>query len=79
MVAPEDLPGAARSLAEDMLSCIPETQAELKKLIDAGHGLALAEALKLETETSKRLAGSVNAEDIAARREQIRDRGRRQV
>ena len=79
IVAPDELMAAAQALAADMASCIPETQAAMKKLIDQGFDLPLGEAMKLEAETAKQNHGSVDAGDIAARRNDVRARGSGQV
>lgn len=79
VVATEELMPGARALAADMASCIPQTQAAMKKLIDEGFALPFGEAMQLESRTAKRNHGSVDAGDIAARRKDVRARGSGQV
>jgi enoyl-CoA hydratase len=78
VVAPEELLPACRALARDMQSCVPEVMRGYKQLIDRGHSLTMAEGLKLEHDASKEQARQVTAEQFAARRAAVQERGRRQ-
>jgi len=78
VVPPEELLPACRALAKDMLTCVPETLREIRRMIDQGYGMPLAEALVMETRTSLENAAKVAAETVAARRESIQSRGRKQ-
>jgi enoyl-CoA hydratase len=77
MVAPEELLPACRALAADMLSCDPKTLREYKKLIDEGYGMSFSDAMDHESEVSNRSAAGVTADQIAARREGVMERGRK--
>ena len=77
VVAPEELLPACRALAADMLSCDPQTLRDYKKLIDEGYGMSFADAMHHESEVASRSAESVTADQIAARREGVLERGRK--
>ncbi|MFH1091318.1 MAG: enoyl-CoA hydratase [Pseudomonadota bacterium] len=79
VVAPEELLPACRALAQGILSCLPETVREYKRLIDRGLAVTLDEGLKLEAAASARSATITTPDKIAARREAIINRGRGQV
>lgn len=76
VVEPAELMSACRTLAEDMLSCDPETLRGYKRLIDDCYGMPLAEALPYETRIATESARSLGADVIAARREGIQSRNR---
>src|SRR5262245_41215431 len=78
VVAPADLLPTCLTLARDMLSCEPKTIRAYKALIDRGFGLPFAEAIALERDTSREHVKQVSAADVAARRQAIQARGRRQ-
>ena len=78
IVAPEALLDKARALAEDMLSCVPETLAAYKKLMDDGYGATFSDGLKLEDETGRVANRQVSGDAIEKRREAIRQRGSQQ-
>jgi len=77
VVAPEELLPACRALAADMLSCDPKALRGYKKLIDEGYGMAFSDALSHEAEAAVGFATGVTADEIAARREGVMERGRR--
>jgi enoyl-CoA hydratase len=76
VVPPADLLPACRQLAADMASCVPDVLRAYKRLIDEGGALPLGEALRMESERAIESAGRATAEDVAARREGVVDRGR---
>lgn len=78
VVAPEDLMPTCLSLAQDMLSCVPEVAQAYKRLIDDGYAVAYQDGLRLEGERVKAHARSVSAEQLAARRASVQERGRAQ-
>jgi len=78
IVAPEELLPACRALAADMLCCDPKTLRDYKKLIDEGYGMPFADAMNHEAEAATRFAAGVTAGEIAARREGVMERGRKQ-
>lgn len=79
VVPPAELLPACTALARDMLSCDRETLVSYKRLIDAGFGTTLGEAMDMERRASAEHAKHVTAESIARRRETVRDRGRAQT
>ncbi len=76
VVAPDALMPAARRLAEDMLSVVPEMLVAYKRLIDEGYGAALADGLRLEAARFKAWNAAVPAAAIEGRRGGILARGR---
>jgi len=78
VVEPADVLPTCRALAHDMMSCHPQTMRAYKALIDRGFGMPLADAIRLERETSLEHAKHVRPQEIAARRSAIQERGRRQ-
>jgi len=78
IVSREALLPTCRALANDMLSCLPEVVIQYKRLIDRGYDLSLGDAMTYETEISA-LHQSPKAEEIAARRPAVQQRGRRQA
>lgn len=79
VVAPEDLMPAARKLAQDMLSAVPENLLAYKQLIDEGFGQDFATAMQTEQRMFKSSAKSVSADAIEQRRVDIRQRGQTQT
>lgn len=75
--AAELLP-AARKLAEDMLSVVPDMLVGYKKLIDDGFAASFGDALAIEAERARAANGSVTADEIERRREAVRARGQAQ-
>lgn len=78
VVAPDDLIPAAKKLAADMLSLVPEALSGYKRLIDQGYAESFGEALKTELKFSGAANKAVRSADIEARRESIRQRGQTQ-
>jgi len=76
VVPAEQLLPAARALAADMLSCLPEMLSRYKAIIDDGFALAFGEGLQLEKQRSREFNTGVGAEAIEARREAVRARNR---
>ena len=78
IVAPDALLDKARALANDMLSCVPETMAAYKKLMDDGYAETFGAALKLEDEVGRAANRQVSGDAIEQRREAIRQHGQAQ-
>ena len=78
IVEPDALMSKARALATDMLSCVPETLAAYKKLMDDGYADTFGNGLKLEDETGRAANRQVSGDAIEKRREAIRQRGQQQ-
>lgn len=76
VVEAEALMPTCRALAEDMLSCDPETLRGYKRLIDECYAMPLGEALPYETRVATESARALGAEVIAARRKGIQSRNR---
>ncbi len=78
VVEPHALLETCRALARDMLSCDPATLRGVKQVIDRGYAGTLGDGLRLEAEASRAHMRSVRPEQIAARRREVQERGRRQ-
>ena len=76
VVPADELLGAARALAADMLSCLPEMLVRYKATIDDGFALNYGEGLRLEKERSREYNAQVGAAAIESRREGVRARNR---
>ena len=76
VVPAEELLPAARALAGDMLSCLPEMLARYKAIIDDGFALSFGEGMQLEKARSREFNAQVGAAAIEARREHVRARNR---
>ncbi len=76
VVPAEELLPAARALAADMLSCLPEMLARYKAIIDDGFALNFDEGMRLEKQRSREYNAQVGAAAIEARREGVRARNR---
>lgn len=72
-----DLLPAARRLAEDMLSVVPEMLVGYKQLIDDGFAASFGDSLAIEADRARANKG-VTAEEIERRREAVRARGQAQ-
>ncbi len=79
VVPAEQLLEAARQIAQDMLSCVPDAMLSYKRLIDEGLALPYGAARELERQRSMEHVKGVRAEDVAARRAGIQARGRSQA
>ena len=78
IVDPDALLEKARALANDMLSCVPQTMAAYKKLIDDGYAESFGEAMALEFSVSGAANRQVSGDAVEQRREAIRQRGQTQ-
>ena len=76
VVAPEELLPTCKALAAEMASCVPAVLKGYKKLIDAGYGMILPDALRHERAAGIQSAKAATAAMIAARREGVLNRGR---
>jgi enoyl-CoA hydratase len=76
VVPAEGLLDAARALARDMLSTVPEMLVQYKAIIEDGFALPFGEAMQLEKQRSQNFNARVGAEAIEARREVVRARNR---
>jgi enoyl-CoA hydratase len=78
VVEPEELLPACRALARDMASCVPAILCGYKRLIDAGYGMPLSDALAHERRAAIASARAASTAAIAERREGVLERGRDQ-
>ena len=78
IVPAETLIETACMLAEDMLSCVPETLVAYKALIDDGYAETFGAALGREDERGRANNRQVSGDAVEARREAIRQRGQKQ-
>ena len=76
VVPAENLLDAARALAGDMLSCVPEMLLRYKSIIDDGFALPFGEGMALEQARSREFNAGVGAAAVEARREAVRARNR---
>lgn len=79
VVEPDDLLPACRALAQDMLSVIPEMLISYKRVIDEGFAQSFGDAMETEARTARAANAAVSPEEVEARREAIRSRGKAQV
>lgn len=78
IVARQDLLATARSLAEDMLSCVPEVMFDYKRQIDHAYDLALGDAMVYEVDICRRHQAPA-PEKVAERRLQVQARAREKL
>jgi enoyl-CoA hydratase len=78
VVAPEQLMPVARQLAADMLSAEPHMLIALKKVMDDGYAVSLADGLGIEGERARAANTVVKPGEVEARRAAIRERGKAQ-
>jgi len=76
VVEPGALARAARALADDMASCVPEVLRGYKRLIDDGLSMPLGAALEMERARAMDSAARASAEVVGGRREDVVARGR---
>lgn len=76
VVPADQLMAAARALAADMLSTVPEMLLRYKAVIRDGYALPFGDALALERERSRSFNAGVPAHAVEARREAVRSRNR---
>ncbi len=79
VVPPDELLPVCRTLAADILSCVPGMVSSYKRVIDQGYGMTFAEGLRMERETSREHARKLTAEFIATQRRGVQERGRKQT
>jgi enoyl-CoA hydratase len=79
VVPPEELLPACRALADDMLSVVPQMLTGYKKLIDDGFAQSFGDAMATEARTARAANTEVSPEEVEARREAVRARGKTQV
>lgn len=78
VVAPDRLLVEARKLAEQILSVHPEAVRAYKQLLIDGFAGSLGEGMAMERQRATQFARGVSAETIEARREGVRERGKRE-
>jgi enoyl-CoA hydratase len=78
IVPQAELLETAFALAEDMLTCVPETLTAYKALIDDGYAASFGEGMELEAKIGKAANQQVAGNAIEQRREAIRQRGQEQ-
>lgn len=78
VVAPDELMPTAVSIAQDIVSCVPETMFAYKRMIDRGFDLSLGDAMMYEKEFN-RVHSSPPPEIVAGRRSGVQSRGREQA
>ena len=76
VLPPEGLLDAARALALDMLSTLPEMLTRYKAVINDGFALAFGEGMALEQSRAREFNVKVAADDVEQRRELVRQRNR---
>jgi len=79
VVPPAELLPVCRQLANDMLSCDPQSLRGYKQLIDAGFATTYEEGLRIEARVSRDHARAITPEMVAKRRSAVQERGRRQT
>ena len=79
VTAPDELLPACRALANDMLSCQPDSLRGYKKLIDEGFAMNYGDALRHEAHVSRSSMNEIRSKDVADRRESVQRRGRDQA
>lgn len=79
VVSADELLFCCQQLAKDIVSTEPVTRGEIRRIMDEGWNSTLAEGLSIENTASHNHAKSQRpSEQVAARRQQIQDRGRNQ-
>lgn len=76
VVAPNELLPTCRTLANDILSSLPDMVRRLKRVIDDGYATTLAQGMEVEYEAWREQVKQATPEAIAARREGLQQRGR---
>ena len=79
VLPPDELLPAARRLAQDMLSAVPESLVSMKRLIDDGYAIDFGSALRLERQRCREANRGVTAAILETRREAVRARGQAQL
>ncbi len=78
IVPPEEFLPTCVALARDMASCDREVLRTYKRVMNAGYATTLREGLQIEADANRRHARRLTSDGIAARREAVQARGRRQ-
>jgi enoyl-CoA hydratase len=78
VVEEDHLLDECRKVAADIASCIPATVKVYKQLVDDGLGMSLASGLVMERKLMGHANKGVSGETIAARRNTVQDRGKKQ-
>lgn len=78
VVEPDKLMETCRDLARDIISCPADVVAKYRRLINEGFDLNYSDAIGLEAKFFIEHALQVTTEAVAARREAVLDRGRKQ-
>lgn len=78
VLEPDALLPAARQLAADMLSTLPQMLVRYKAVINDGFELAYGAGLALEKERARSFNTAVSADEVESRREAVRQRNRSQ-
>lgn len=76
VVEPSELIETCQILGEQMAGCVPEALSAYKRLIDEGLALPLPRALRYEARVAQAFGRGVPAADVAARRDEVIERGR---
>jgi enoyl-CoA hydratase len=79
VVAPEELLSTCLALANDMAGCDRKTLRTLKRVVNDGLGMTLADGLHFEKTVSHYANQAVTQQDIDARKAQVFDRGSAQI
>jgi enoyl-CoA hydratase len=79
VVEPDALLPVCRALAADMLTCVPGMVPAYKRVIDQGYGMTYSEGLRMEKEASREHARKLTSGFIAAQRQGVQERGRKQT
>ena len=78
VVSPDELMPVCLDMAKEIISCVPQTIREYKRLINQGYATTLSQGMSLEAEAYAEQARHFSAKAIASRREGILKRGRNQ-
>ncbi|NOT54065.1 MAG: enoyl-CoA hydratase [Deltaproteobacteria bacterium] len=76
VVAPNELLPTCRTLANDILSSLPDMVRRLKRVIDDGYATTLAQGMEVEYDAWREQVKQATPEAIATRRESLQQRGR---
>ena len=79
VVAPDELLPACRTLAAEILSCVPGLVPKYKRVIDDGYGMPFSEALLMERKICKEHAQQLTRDFVAAQKQSVQERGRKQT
>ena len=79
VVPPDELLPACRTLAAEILSCAPGMVSKYKRVIDQGYGRPLSDALTMERKICREHARQLTRDFVAAQRQSVQERGRKQT